>query len=232
MSEGLDPKKLLYKTTSEVSRGSAKLGNAIGWDYLEQEGKKNTGNPGRAVGKAAASVAAWYLGGLAGAGAGAGGAAAGEAAAGEVAKTAAEKAAEEALKQEVLNSAQYAGGGLLSTAPGPGVVAPGMQGSAWADTQLINAGHPEYAGGRLTGLLGNRGTRMAQKYAINQGAKSLMSQPQQAPQQHSQPYQQPAPSQPIYGASDASGGLYGGGLMNLSEEEKRKLLMLMQQRGY
>lgn len=54
------------------SRNASWLGNAIGWQGLEDEGKYNTQNPGHAVTKAAETAATWYLGGLLGSSLGAG----------------------------------------------------------------------------------------------------------------------------------------------------------------
>lgn len=268
MSSGVwdEIKKPLYKTTAEVSRSSAKLGNATGFDYLENEGKKNTDNPGRAIGKAAAAVASWYAGGLLGAGAGATGGAAGEAGtlvAEQAAEEAAKQAAIEAMKQEALNSAQYAGqqgllsggeqvasegakrglldttrhalkssfgmgggqggvnvGSSMSAAPGPGVVAPGKQFMAMMDSGLINSGNSQLAGkiGTDSGLLGMNG---GQRAAMNLGGK-LMQQPQQQPMSQPMRQQQSQPYEPMQSPYGGGGGMYGG-LMGMSEEEKRRL---------
>lgn len=130
MSSGVweDLRKPVDQVTTRASQNAKHLGQDWNIQYLEDEGAKNEKNPGRAYGKAAQAVAAWYLGGLLGGSGGAAGSSAGGAAAsgageaaGAVAETAAQemarKAAEEALKQELLNSAQYASQqGLLSGA--------------------------------------------------------------------------------------------------------------------
>src|SRR5688572_31402347 len=61
---GDELKRPIYHMVRQDSRTMAKLGNAIGGDvgdWLENEGKRNTANPGRAVGKAAQYAATWYL---------------------------------------------------------------------------------------------------------------------------------------------------------------------------
>ena len=50
-------KKLTYDQVRQDSDNMEGIGRAIGWDWLEQEGKRNQGNPGRAIGKAAATAA-------------------------------------------------------------------------------------------------------------------------------------------------------------------------------
>jgi hypothetical protein len=209
-------KDLLYKGSmiKEISQNAKHLGQMWNIPSLEQEGAKNEKNPGRAVGKAAAYTAGAYLGGLLG-GAGAAGGAGAEAAG----ETAATTAAEELAKQEALNSAQYASQqGLLSSAysgasmaPGPGVVAPGMQNVANADTALINAGYPNMAGGKLTGLLSTGAKSPAARYAMTQGLK-MMNQPTQQPM--SRPPMAPQQQQPMQ-------MMYGDS--TLDEETKRKL---------
>jgi hypothetical protein len=66
-------KELLYKPVKQDSRNLEKLGQAWNIPWLESEANRNVDNPGRAVGKAAATAATWYLGGLLGSGAGAAG---------------------------------------------------------------------------------------------------------------------------------------------------------------
>jgi hypothetical protein len=105
-------KEDLYRLVKLDSRNATKIGKTLGSDYMEQEGKKNTENPGRGLGKGAAAAATWYLGGagagaLGGAGAGAGGAAAG-AAGGAAASTAADLEMQLAQQQIAQMLAQQA----------------------------------------------------------------------------------------------------------------------------
>lgn len=231
-------KKPFYKVAQRDSQNLKHLGEDWNWQWLENEAKKNEKNPGRAIGKAAANAAAWWLTSGASAGAEAGALAAGEIG-GQAAMTAAEQAALELAKQEALNSAQYAmqqgllsgasqsfGSGLLggqggvgmgsafSMAPGPGVVAPGQQLGAMADTAAINAGFPKAA----PGYWAPKGSK---EFAMKQGL-GMMGQDQTPPappppRRQEQPPVPPAP----YGGSGLPGGLLG-----LSEEEKQRLRMM------
>lgn len=232
----MDLKELIYKLVKQDSRNAAKLGNAIGWDYLEQEGNRNVQNPGRAVGKAAATAATWYLGGLMG---GAGSAAGeGANAAGNVAGSAATDTASELAKQEALNSAQYAmqqgmlsSGGLMSGQAGmSGAMESALTDSGYTPSSLMNAA--KYGPGSGQGMMqtmGNYGRGLmgrvsspgfkegaARDFAFRQGMS--MMQPQQ--QQYTPPppprYQDPGPMISPY----------------MTEEEKRRLMMLQMQRGY
>lgn len=204
-------RKPLDDLTSRASQNVKHLGEDWNLSYLEQEGAKNEKNPGRAYGKALGSVASWYLGGLLGGASGAGGAATGSglSAAGEAGVGAGTIAAEEAAKQAAMQ-------GLLSAAPGPGVAASGMGNVAAADTYLINAGYPNMAGGKMTGLLQTGSRSPASKYAMKQ-AIGMMNQPQQQPMQRPMPMpqQQSAPMTQMYGMDP----------MMLDEETKRRLRM-------
>jgi hypothetical protein len=123
MSEGKD---LLYKLVKQDSRNAANVGDAIGWDYLQEEGNRNVEDPSAALRKAAISAATWYLGGMAGAGAeGAAAGAAGSAAldagitAGSelTAQQLAAMAMSEMTEPALAGAAQGVGQGLMSTAP-------------------------------------------------------------------------------------------------------------------
>lgn len=134
-----DFKKPLYAQTKWDSRIAERFGNALGWDGLENEGKRNQKNPGHAIGKAAQIWATMALGDI-GSGAGAAGGAAANAAApassalaeegmfamSETAKqqlaeqamrAAAEKAAQEAAQQSSMQAASQ-GGGMFGQIPG------------------------------------------------------------------------------------------------------------------
>lgn len=62
-------KKPIYKVAEMDSKGFQKLGRVLGWEGLEEEGKRNADNPGRAIGKATQYALTYYLGGLLGGGA-------------------------------------------------------------------------------------------------------------------------------------------------------------------
>jgi hypothetical protein len=86
-------KELLYKPVKQDSRNLEKLGQAWNLPWLENEANRNVDNPGRAVGKAAATAATWWLGNYGGDyGLGAAGSTAGNAA-GTAASAAASAAA-------------------------------------------------------------------------------------------------------------------------------------------
>ena len=63
-TDDIKDKGLLYRLVKQDSRNAAWLGNALGIDFLEQEGKYNTKNPGHAITKAGEYAALGYLGGL------------------------------------------------------------------------------------------------------------------------------------------------------------------------
>lgn len=245
---GGDWKKPFYAVAKQDSRNMAKLGNALGWDWLEQEGKKNVENPGRAVGKAATSALLWYLGGPAwGGGSGAAGSAAGTTAE-EAAKIAAEEAAKEAAKQEALNSAQYAmQEGLLSgTSQAPqgfaNTMEAGLMDTGYVPSNLWqaakNSGSPggllqnvqswgkqqatEAGNGSLLNRMGANAGDKRSMFAAQQGMRMM-----QPKQRHSQPPPPPQPQEPppMIQPYGGSGGPYGG-LLGMSEEEKRRRLMM------
>jgi hypothetical protein len=208
-------KDLLYKGSmiKETSQNLKHLGEMWNIDSLSQEGAKNEKNPGRAIGKAAAYTAGAYLGGLLGGAGGAAGGAGTETAVNSAAALGdAEQAAVQAGMQTAPQAAPMYSSSLLSTAPGPGVVAPGMKYPAMADTALINAGYPEMAGGKVTGLLAQGSGSPSSKLALRQTMSSM--QPQQAPQQQQRPTYAPPQQQPPMLP-------YG-----MSEEEKQRLRMM------
>jgi hypothetical protein len=137
-------KEDLYRLVKLDSRNATKIGKTLGWDYMEQEGKKNTENPGRGLGKGAAAAATWYLGGagagaLGGAGAGAGGAAAG--AAGQVAADAemqlAQQQIAQMLAQQAAKEAATQGGSELAK---QGLFYAGENALAQAPSSLASSG--------------------------------------------------------------------------------------------
>jgi len=238
-----DWKEPFYKVARQDSRNMAKIGNALGWDWLEQEGKRNTDNPGRAIGKAAQYAATWYLGGPAWGAAGSGASAAGTTAAEEATKVAAEEAAKQAAlemaQQEMLNSAQYAGQrGLLSVgeqAIPQGVantMEAGLMDTGYTPSSLWNAlrygGNSGQSVGKtlanygttkfnnaVQGLKNGGGQKFAKRYATQQALGMLNPQPQQRPAPYQPPPQEEYQPQPLYGS--------GGGIYGLTEEEKQRL---------
>lgn len=186
----------LDRVTKEGSRQVADVGNKTGFDWLEQEGDKNTKNPGRAYTRAAAAMASYYAGGLlGGAASGAAGGAAG--AAGNVATTASEEATQQAMRQLLIEAAKDgADVGYVPEVHGL------LQGTA------SNA--PE-VGSELSANSGSRVGAFAKNYAMKQGLNLLM--PQQQPQQPGPKFQsQQGPLTMPY-----------QDMTNLSEEQKQKL---------
>lgn len=106
-------------------------------------------------------------------------------------------------------------GSAQSAAPGPGVVANGMQKAAIVDSMLLNSGvNPaNYAGllGYPTEMGGaaRMGMTGAQKFALNQGINMMQPEQPQPMQQYRPPPQQQQPLPPP---------MYG-----MTEEEKRRL---------
>jgi hypothetical protein len=239
-----------YKLVKQDSRNASWLGNAIGWQGLEDEGKYNTENPGHAVGKAAQTFATMYLGGLlgdaAGAGSGAGNAAApviDESAgllmnAGSNAATLAEQqAAEQALQQAMQQSAQNLPQGLANTLEAG--TNTGALDTGYTPSSLLNAfknansanGTPlqsnllNYGKQTANGLLnggGGKGAGMAQQM----GMKMLLNQ-QQPQQPMAPPPRQQGPVEPL--PRPYNQGPYGTssgnsmGMPSMDEEMKKKL---------
>jgi hypothetical protein len=168
-------KDLLYKGSmiKETSQNLKHLGEMWNIDSLSQEGAKNEKNPGRAIGKAAAYTAGAYLGGLLGGAAGGAGGAGAEAAGNSAAALG---DAEQAAVQAGMQTAPQATpmySSFVSESPGPGVVAPGMQGFANADTAMIHgASYPGFDSPNLmeAGIQDTGYTPSSLKYALKNGA--------------------------------------------------------------
>lgn len=150
MSNG---KEFIYDIVRKDSQNASHLGKALGWDWLEEEGKRNTKDPSAALRKAAISAATWYAGGaLGGAGAGAG-TAAGEAAAQtaltagsqmtaeQLSQIAMQEMASEGLSQAAQQGITEAGSGLLSNAPQgfANTMEAGLTDSGYTPSSLLNA---------------------------------------------------------------------------------------------
>ena len=250
MCEGL--KDLLYKPVEQDSRNMAKLGNALGWDYLEQEGKENVGNPGRAVGKAAAHAATWYLGsglGEMGAGASQMAPAATEAAVTTAAEQAAAKTAEELAREAATQGFEQS---LMPQGFGTTMEA-GLMDTGYTPSSLWNAAknmpgnmpktimgpQSEFQVGQGMGqTMQNYGQGMmgrmtspgfkqnlSKNMMTRQGMGMMNQQPPQPPPP--QPYQRPpeAQMQPMYGMNqhETGMGMQQPGMGMDEEELKRRL---------
>ena len=248
---GDELKKPLYKIVKQDSRNTAWLGNALGWQGLEDEANKNVANPGRAVGKAAASAAAWYLGALAGAGgadAGAaadtGGAAAdaaipmtgmfanaGGAGINSLTQQQLADMAIQAANQQAPASSSLLGNtaGLMKSSlldPAPGVTLPGHGIGAAVDSALINNGGGQ-AASYLNSLLGRSGVMggSAGSKGTQLGLMGLQMMQPHTPPPQGMPQraggQQDQGPLPLPYGSPAGNSL--GTDMPLSEEQKRRL---------
>ncbi len=185
-------RKPLDKLTSEASRQAADLGNKIGWQGLEEEGKRNTENPGHAYGQAAKYTAMYYLGGLLGGAGGAGGAGAtaAESAIPAATDTAITTAADEATQQAIREA-------LIRAA------AEGQDVGYVPEVHGLLTGTASPAPGAEAGLLNQGGKSAMQKFAIRQGANMMQTQqtPQAQPMRFQQPEQQ-QPQTPIYAGDE------------------------------
>lgn len=211
MSSGGNP---LYRLVKQDSRNFATIGNAIGWQGLEDEANHNVKNPGRAITKAAINAALWYIGGEAGSalggGEGAGGAAAASTDAAEsggtlalnAAGTAVTPYATQAAQQAALQAAQqsalqYTGGldpetlagqggmGVSQNGIGPGSLLNQARGAVNNPSSLMSSD------GLLGNLVGGSNTGKAGNLAIQMGLKSLAPQQAQGPMQAPPRGQQP-----------------------------------------
>lgn len=169
-------KEEFYKPFRETARGAGRFGDSIGWDWLENESKRNKDNPGRALGKSLGYAAGYMTGTYlaSGMGAAAGAASgAGEGAAG--------------MSPEIT-------AGLLSQIPaeaGSSAIAPELlmhtQGAATPAAQTSLNAAPKIA----RGLMSGGGDKVAmQKFAMQQGLQMMQPPPQQ-PMQPGRPMQQP-----------------------------------------
>jgi hypothetical protein len=213
-------KEPFYKVAKQDSRNLAWLGNAIGWQGLEDAAKYNVKNPGHAVSTAAEYALGGYLGGLLGAGGEAAGAA-GEAAVpafeGAVASGAATTTEELAAQQAAQQALQQGGAGILGGAPVTdlstmGNTVPVKDLSTQAG--LLDKSRLALSSGSSSGKSGLLAQQLGMKMLQPQGQQQPMPAPR--PQGGSMeplrsPYGQP------YGTSS------GNSLGLLTEEQKKKL---------
>jgi hypothetical protein len=223
-------KEPFYKVAKNDSRNLEWLGNAVGWQGLENEAKHNKENPGRAITKAAEYAALYYLGGAA-AGAMGGGAAAGGGAAEAAGTTAAQAAAEQAAIQGAEQggygmAADYAAGaapeasGLLSQSAAPVTdlslnTVPVKDASTQAG--LLDKARLAFSGGKGGATSTKAGSSIATQYGLG----LLNQRPQQAPMAPGRPAPQ-ASNEPLHYAYGTPQG-NSLGMSQLTEEQKRKL---------
>lgn len=196
MSEG-GWKKPFYKVAENDSKNAAWLGNAIGWQGLEDEGNYNAKNPGHAITKAAEYAALYYLGGMLGgasAGAGAEAGAGMGASAGGAIDMAAEQAAEQGLTQAA---------GATSSVYQPGITDKALG--------LLSSGSSSGKSGILAKQVGMN---------MLQGQQQPQQRPMAAPPQQGQQEPLRMPYGSPYGTS-AGNSL--GIQQPLTEEQKRML---------
>ncbi len=237
-------KEPLYDIVRNDSRNAAWLGNAIGWQGLEDEGKYNTKNPGHAVGKAAQYAATYYLGSLLGNYLGGASGAADTGAVVTAGDADAAAAAEQiAAAQAAQQATQQAAPGLLAnTTMESGLTDTGYTPSS-LKMALLNANAAN--GTPLTQNLANYGANQllrAQQGGLgavfgsntggNKAALALqglkMMQPQPAPMPHPAPPMQGQQGPlPMMYDNSPYGTPEGNSLGLLTPEERRRKLMMM-----
>lgn len=250
LTDWLEKNDPLFKAGKRATYGMVKndsdnmegIGRAMGWDWLEQEGQRNQKNPGRALGKAAATAATFYAGGLLGAGGGAAGNAAGNAAgtvasnAGPVASTwatdSALLAAKQAAEQGAVQSGTAGMNGLLAqeAAREAGIQSLSQipQGLG-TQMSLGNTGYSVQGGlNQATGgLLGGQGGLNSQQAKLGMQGLQMLEGGQEQQQRPMAPPPPPAAPMP---PSDFQGyGQQGGPFAGMSEEQKRRILAMLQQ---
>lgn len=244
-------KKLTYDQVRRDSDNMEGLGRAVGWDWLEQEGKKNQKNEGRAIGKAAATAASIYAGGLLGGASGAGSAAgnaagAGVSGVGPVTSGTAYQAAIEAAKQAAANGAVQSGNaaanGLLNyggelASVGEANAMGGLLGGS--SPQNVGIAHNtafdalRYSNG-FSDAAGNLGRWATDGYKSGFNGKNAQMglqglQMMDGGEQEQRPMPPPPPPAAPPPQSTFTG--YGDPMAGLTEEQKRMLLQMMQQQG-
>lgn len=249
-------KKATYGMVKQDSDNMEGIGRAIGWDWLTEEAQRNQKNPGRAIGKAAVTAATIYGGGLlGGAGAGAGSAAgnaagAGVSGVGPVASGTAYDAALLAAQQAAGNGAVQSGNAAANGLLGYGGELASV-GDANAAGGLLGGSSPTNAGiahntafdairysngfADAAGNIGRWATDGA-KSPMGMSGKDAqlgmqglqMMQPQQEPQRPAPP---PPPAAPPPQSSFTGYGMANDPFAGMTDEQKRKLLAMMQQQG-
>lgn len=251
-------KRATYGMVKQDSDNMEGIGRALGWDWLTQEAQTNQKNPGRGLGKAAATAASIYAGGLLGGAGGVGGSvttnAAGTAGIGPVTSGSAYTSMMEAAKQAAANGAangvvqsgNAATNGLLNyggelASVGDANAAGGLLGgsqpvnaqiahnTAWDALKNSNS-FGEGMGNLKSWAMDGRGSPMKMSVKDAQmGMQGLqMMQPQQEPQRPAPP---PPPAPPMPPSNFQGYGQQGGPFAGMSEEQKRKLLAMLQQQG-
>jgi hypothetical protein len=228
-------KEPFYAVAKNDSRNAAWLGNAIGWQGLEDEGKYNTKNPGHAVTKAAEYAAMYYLGGQIGQYLGGGSQAAPAAGAvvdesAGLAMNAGTTTAQQAAQQQAMQAALSSGDeslGLLGanySAPVSDLSVMANGGAPVADRSvqagLLDKTRLAFTSGGNTG----KGGQLAAQYGLK------MMQPDQQPQPMAPPPRQQGPMEPL--PRSYNSGPYGTsagnsmGLLTPEEERKRRMMMM------
>lgn len=257
MSTGSDSsnplKNPLYWLVKQDSRAASELGRALNLDYLTEEGKRNQENPGRALTKAAASAATWYLGGLMGAeAAGAGQGVLGAAAEGAKGLTAAEIAAQEAAlaSQGLMGGAAPAIEQGASMIPqGANALAPQGWGTNVMESALTDTGYtPSSLFQAFNNANAANNTSLSQNLAaygrqgmanlkngsmFNQALASMddpkarlamkMLEPQPQPQAPAAPPPRQGPIEPLPTPYGPGGNSMGMDPMRLTEAERQRL---------
>lgn len=227
-------KKPLYKILEQDSRIVSQVGRDLNWDWLKDEGKKVQENPGYGVGKAAATMAALYSGGLLGGASGAGA----QTAAGMTPEllASAESSVAPGLLQGLGNTTMESA--LTDTGYTPSSLLNAFKNSAanplGSSTNALGQNLANYGSNTATtlkqtamnnpaGLLsGGGGSNGGKNLAMQAGLK--MMQPPQAPPMPRSPPPQQGPIEPLpspYGPSGNSLGMLGK--TQLSEQEKQRL---------
>jgi hypothetical protein len=217
-------KEPFYDKAERDSGILSDLGNKVGWDYLEEEGKRNKENPGRAIGKAMGYALAGYLGGAYGGlyeGAGTAAAApvidesaglAMNAAGTTSANLAEQQAVEQAMQQGLLSQTAAPVSDLsINTVP---------VNDLSTQAGLLDKG--KYQLGKLAS--GSSTSKGGSSLATQMGMKMMM--PQQQPQQAPMMRPQQGPQEPLHSPYGNPYGTSSGnstGLPPMDEETRRKL---------
>jgi len=205
-------KKATYGMVKQDSDNMEGIGRAIGWDWLEQEGQKNQKNPGRAVGKAAATAASFYGGGLLGAG-GAGAGSAATNAAGNAALTSGTASANSVLAQELAREAA-----MQQLAQMPQGLGSAM--SLGNTGYSVGGGFNQATGGLLSGA-NDKQLQMGMKgVGLLEGGQEQQQRPAAPP---------PPPAAPMPPSDFQGYGQQGDPFAGMSEEQKRRLIAMLQQ---
>lgn len=235
-------KKPLYGELRMASRLMQSVGNKVGWQGLEDEGKYNQKNPGHAATKITEYAVPALLGAYFGGGSGA------EAAAPVIdesaglamnaATTSAQQAAEQQALQTALEGAQNTTmeSALTNTGYTPSSLRMAVTNANSANGTSLGSNLANYGrnvatqaqnGGLLNSFMSGSGTGKGSQQLATQYGLGLLNQKPQQPAMSAPPPRQQASLEPLplaYGQHRDSLG------MGMTEEEKRRRLMM--QRGY